>query len=292
MFTGTKEMIDSTIYTNGRGEVTAQNVNLAMHGIIGATEKGFNAVSDEFKGVDGKIITLKNDIAELSEKGLGCITLKFPYMLLMLLEIESPEEAIIDAALIESIASEFPTLVTPLQELLEHNNKMVERIKEAASEGETPVVAIDFMALYPEILAAVGEALPGGALIGASVFPDFIYYIDYLTQNYVMLNCTVIDGIEIMLAFIGGAFGIVEYREPLTYYIPKPEEGPYTNSVYMFNTYDADDSPALYLKSNFIYTKTAITEQGLVPLSFKKSSLGKNLLVTFIVNNEVLKASA
>lgn len=38
MFEEIKEMIDSTIYTNGRGEVTAQNVNLAMHGMIGAVE--------------------------------------------------------------------------------------------------------------------------------------------------------------------------------------------------------------------------------------------------------------
>ena len=38
MFEEVKEMIDSTIYTNGRGEVTAQNVNLAMQAIVEATE--------------------------------------------------------------------------------------------------------------------------------------------------------------------------------------------------------------------------------------------------------------
>ena len=37
-------MIDSTIYTNGRGEVTAQNINLAMHGIVDATEEGLAEV--------------------------------------------------------------------------------------------------------------------------------------------------------------------------------------------------------------------------------------------------------
>ena len=38
MFEEVKEMIDSTIYENGRGEITAQNINLAMHGVIGAVE--------------------------------------------------------------------------------------------------------------------------------------------------------------------------------------------------------------------------------------------------------------
>ena len=44
MFEEVKEMIDSTIYTNGRGEVTAQNVNLAMQAIVDATEEGLAEV--------------------------------------------------------------------------------------------------------------------------------------------------------------------------------------------------------------------------------------------------------
>lgn len=50
MFEEVKEMIDSTIYTNGRGEVTAQNVNLAMQAIVDATED--KLVSLEENGFD------------------------------------------------------------------------------------------------------------------------------------------------------------------------------------------------------------------------------------------------
>ena len=44
MFEEVKEMIDSTIYSNGNGEVTAKNLNLAMHGIVDATEEGLAEV--------------------------------------------------------------------------------------------------------------------------------------------------------------------------------------------------------------------------------------------------------
>ena len=57
MFEEVKEMIDSTIYTNGRGEVTAQNVNLAFHGVVEATEEELAALG---KRVD-----------EIAENGTG-----------------------------------------------------------------------------------------------------------------------------------------------------------------------------------------------------------------------------
>ena len=57
MFKETREMIDSTIYTNGRGEVTAQNVNLAMHGMLDA--------------VEGKFEEVENKVAEIEENGTG-----------------------------------------------------------------------------------------------------------------------------------------------------------------------------------------------------------------------------
>ena len=57
MFEEVKEMIDSTIYTNGKGEVTAQNINLAMHGIVDATEE--------------KIAEVESKVAEIEENGTG-----------------------------------------------------------------------------------------------------------------------------------------------------------------------------------------------------------------------------
>lgn len=61
MFEEVKEMIDSTIYTNGRGEVTAQNVNLAMHGMVDATEEKFDEVNDAVKAVEDKVTALEEN---------------------------------------------------------------------------------------------------------------------------------------------------------------------------------------------------------------------------------------
>lgn len=57
MFKETKEMIDATIYENGNGEITAQNVNLAMHGMLDAVETEVEAVKDK--------------VAEIEENGVG-----------------------------------------------------------------------------------------------------------------------------------------------------------------------------------------------------------------------------
>lgn len=62
MFEETKEMIDSTIYTNGRGEVTAQSVNLAMHGILDAAEGKFTEVNDAVKAVEDKVTALEENV--------------------------------------------------------------------------------------------------------------------------------------------------------------------------------------------------------------------------------------
>lgn len=57
MFEEIKEMIDSTVYPNGNGEVTAQNINLAMQGIVDATEE--------------KIAEVEEMVAEIGENGVG-----------------------------------------------------------------------------------------------------------------------------------------------------------------------------------------------------------------------------
>jgi hypothetical protein len=62
MFEEVKEMIDSTIYTNGRGEVTAKNINLAMHGMVDATE-------EKFGEVETNVADVTNRVAELEQNG-------------------------------------------------------------------------------------------------------------------------------------------------------------------------------------------------------------------------------
>lgn len=57
MFEEVKEMIDATVYPNGNGEVTAQNINLAMQGIVDATEE--------------KIAEVEEKVADIEENGTG-----------------------------------------------------------------------------------------------------------------------------------------------------------------------------------------------------------------------------
>lgn len=68
MFEEVKEMIDSTIYTNGRGEVTAQNVNLAMQAIVEATEGKLVSLEENGLSSSGalRVWVYYDDISELT----------------------------------------------------------------------------------------------------------------------------------------------------------------------------------------------------------------------------------
>lgn len=64
MFEEVKEMIDSTVYPNGNGEITAQNINLALHGVVDAT-------ADKIEEVETEINQLGEKVAEIGENGTG-----------------------------------------------------------------------------------------------------------------------------------------------------------------------------------------------------------------------------
>lgn len=70
MFEKVKEMIDSTIYTNGRGEVTAQNVNLAMQAIVEATEGKIVSLEENGLSSSGplRVWIYQNDMSELTQQ--------------------------------------------------------------------------------------------------------------------------------------------------------------------------------------------------------------------------------
>ena len=80
MFTETREMIDSTVYINGRGEVTAQNINLAMHGMLDATEDVVESVNLSIESVDEKIDNLAKVVEENAEGAVG-LSFDFPLLL-------------------------------------------------------------------------------------------------------------------------------------------------------------------------------------------------------------------
>ena len=227
MFKETREMIDSTVYTNGRGEVTAQNVNLAMHGILDAAEGKFTEVDNEMRQNDVKITEIKNDIAKLGESGLGGLCFKLPLTLFELMEVERPEDAYIDAEIIAMISAEYPTLMQPLQELMEHNMNVLAKIREAVAEGkEMPIVTIDIAALYKEMLEALGETEDLATYqAGASLYPSLAYDVTYMgTIDMFCAVCNLYDDVTFAIAFTNEAFGLADVMIPASIYIPQPNE--------------------------------------------------------------------
>lgn len=71
MFTEVKEMIDSTIYENGKGEVTAQNVNLAMHGIVDAAEEVVSTLDGKLNTETSNREALEERVTAIEENGTG-----------------------------------------------------------------------------------------------------------------------------------------------------------------------------------------------------------------------------
>ena len=71
MFTEVKEMIDSTIYENGKGEVTAQNVNLAMHGIVDAAEEAVSTLDGKLTTETSNREALEERVKTIEENGTG-----------------------------------------------------------------------------------------------------------------------------------------------------------------------------------------------------------------------------
>ena len=71
MFTEVKEMIDSTIYENGKGEVTAQNVNLAMHGIVDAAEEAISTLDGKLNTETSNREALEERVTAIEENGVG-----------------------------------------------------------------------------------------------------------------------------------------------------------------------------------------------------------------------------
>lgn len=200
MFKEVKEMIDSTIYTNGRGEVTAQNINLAMHGMMDATEEKFDEVDGEFKQTEVKITEIKQDITKISEGGLGGYVLKFPMQLFELLEMETPEDMVLSDETIEPIVAEFPTLAQPIAELMQHNATTLSKINEMIAEGKPmPVVTIDIAALYKEMAEALGETIYGNTSGIAN--PSVLQLITNGVESILIAGCNMPVGVTYQFVF-------------------------------------------------------------------------------------------
>lgn len=294
MFKETREMLDSTIYTNGRSELGARNVNLAMHAVLDATEEQVVRIDGEMAATDVKITEIKQDITKLGESGLGGLCFKLPMTLFELMEVESVEDAYIDAEIIAMIAAEYPTLAQPLQELMEHNQTVLAKIREAITEGkEMPIVTIDIAALYKEILEALGDTEALAIYqAGASLYPSLAYDVTYMgTIDMFYAICTLYADVTFTLAFTNEAFGFVDVMVPASIYIPQPNET-MDNSGQGLDNLNANYSSSAYLVNNdYYYRDGSYIQEAVVPIHSRKSEIGNILFLRFVIGSEIIEAA-
>lgn len=287
MFEEVKEMIDSTIYTNGRGEVTAQNINLAMHGMVDATEEKFGEVDEELKQTEVKITEIKQDITKLGEGGLGGYVLKFPMPLFELLEMETPEDMFLSDETIEPIVAEFPTLAQPIAELRQHNATTLRKINETIAEGKPmPVVTIDCSALYKEMLEALGETTMVEN-VSAVLNPSALQLMTNGVESMLIAICSMEVGVVYQFAFISEECGLMGATFPASVYIPRPSDEPIVNDADVL--YALGQSGSSYLANNDYYLGKE-SGYSIMPVSAHESDLGKNMFIRFVVDAEIIEA--
>lgn len=287
MFEEVKEMIDSTIYTNGRGEVTAQNINLAMHGMVDATEEQVVRVDEGIAATDVKITEIRNDLTKLGESGLGGLTFKFPFALAELLQPATPSDIYIENEIIATIAAEFPTLKQPLEELMEHNRGVIDKINEALAEGKPmPIITIDASALYKEIAGVMGETEEAAIIGGINLYPIGLQSTNYAGYSYVVAACNMANEAMFQLVFTDMGCGIIAAFYAAGVYIPLIGQEPIEQSV---DTLYALEQSGLYsdylVRHSYHYGESAI-----VPVNAKLSEMRTYLLLRFVVDAEIIEA--
>lgn len=286
MFEEVKEMIDSTIYTNGRGEVTAQNINLAMHGMVDATKEKFDEVDGEFKQTEVKITEIKQDITKLGEGGLGGYVLKFPMQLFGLLEMETPEDMFLSDETIEPIVAEFPTLAQPIAELRQHNATTLRKINETIAEGKPmPVVTIDCSALYKEMAEALGETIAENVSMVSN--PSVLQLTTNGVESMLIAICSMEVGVAYQFAFIMDVCGLMGAAFPATVYIPRPSDEPIVNDADVL--YALKQNYSSFIANNDYYLGKDLGFS-IVPVSAHESDLGKNMFIRFVVDAEIIEA--
>lgn len=297
MFEEVKEMIDSTIYTNGRGEVTAQNINLAMHGMVDATEEKFGEVDGELKQTEVKITEIKNDITKLSESGLGGLTLKMPLTLFELMEVESVQDAYFDAEVIAMISAEYPTLAQPLQEMMEHNSNVLAKIKEAIAEGkDMPIVTVDIAALNKEILEALGDTESLAVVqSGANLYPSLVYHISYSgVYDALYAICSLDIDTTFAIAFMNEACGFTDAQYATSIYIPRINETMDNSGEALDILKNTYSSSGVLLKNDYYFKYLQdgkYVQQAVVPVHARLSDIGTILFLNFVVGAAIIEAA-
>lgn len=292
MFTETREMLDATIYPNGRSELGAKNVNLAMHAMLDATEGQVVRIDEGIAATDVKITEIRNDLTKLGESGLGGLTFKFPIALMELLQPATPSDAYIDNEIIATIVAEFPTLAQPLEELMEHNRGVIAKINEALAEGKPmPIITIDISALYKEIAGAMGETEVAAIIGGANLYPTLLQSTNFNGYSYIVAMCSVANEARFQLVFNDMGCGIMAAFYAASVEIPLIGQEPIEQSV---DTLYALEQSGLYsnylLMHSYYYGGADETQSAIVPVNAKLSEMGTYLLLRFVVDAEIIEA--
>lgn len=292
MFTETREMLDATIYPNGRSELGAKNVNLAMHAMLDATEGELVRIDEGIAATDVKITEIRNDLAKLGESGLGGLTFKFPIALMELLQPATPSDAYIDNEIIATIVAEFPTLAQPLEELMEHNRGVIDKINEALAEGKPmPIITIDISALSKEIAEAMGETEVAAIIGGANLYPTLLLSTNFNGYSYIVAMCSVANEAMFQLVFNDMGCGIMAAVYVASVDIPLIGQEPIEQSE---DTLYALEQSGLYrnylLMHSYYYGGADETQSAIVPVNAKLSELRTYLLLRFVVDAEIIEA--
>lgn len=285
MFTETREMIDSTVYINGRGEVTAQNINLAMHGMLDATEDVVESVNLSIESVDEKIDNLAKVVEENAEGAVG-LSFDFPLLALELIydgDMLSLQDAYIDRETANEIVAEFPMLAEPFEKIFENNAKAYQKYVDAVSAGEpAPIVSINMGSLAEEFYELEGFT---GASMSYVVNPTAIMSSSLLLGPYIMMLLN-FDGIMSTMAVLAdGTIGFMEANVPANINVPMPGEAYVDNSVEVdylnYALYDPNHS-FLYSDGNGEFSDY------LFPSRIYTN--GNYIYVRFVIGSEVIEA--
>ena len=237
MFTEVREMIDSTVYTNGRSEVTAQNVNLAMHGIIDATEDKLEEVGNNFNNLSTSINADIEDIKTQLEEGTGnavALSIQFPLLILENFEGVISGLTINNMALtpeiIDLIAPELPMLVEPLNNMIEENQKIYSQCLQLLQEGkDLPIININVAAGYKEVIELESPGMSSLANISMILSPMNTVFYNTPEMNMLMLMFSDGEVAEEMMITPEGYVQLTT-QTPGYFTIPAPTKAAYDNS--------------------------------------------------------------
>ena len=242
MFTEVREMIDSTVYTNGRSEVTAQNVNLAMHGIIDATEDKLEEVGNNFNNLSTSINADIEDIKTQLEEGTGnavALSIQFPLLILENFAVEgvipglTVNNMVLAPEIIDLIAPEIPMLVEPLNNVIEENRKIISQCLQLLQEGkDLPIININVAAGYKELIELESPGMSSLANISMIMSPMNTVFYNTPEINMLMLMFADGEG-TVEIAITPEGYVQLTMQVPGYFTIPAPTKAAYDNSEYV-----------------------------------------------------------